>query len=91
VHVTIEGTGSGKVSSAEGYFGGGEWSGSPPIECTTPVPGEGTCETELESTPKNPEAKRSRSKPRRNPAPNSPAGRSKKAKLRRLRIELVEH
>ncbi len=62
MHVKVEGSGSGEVSSVGGIGAfknkGGEndatfesfgnaFEGSPPIECETPAPGAGTCETPL--------------------------------------------
>jgi hypothetical protein len=53
--VTIDGTGSGEVSSTEGVaaygpFPPGAYTGQPPIECSysSPGPATGTCEDELE-------------------------------------------
>ena len=54
VTVSIAGNGSGEVSSVGGSEG--FWEGSPPIECSTPAPGTGTCETELVEEPVEPGA-----------------------------------
>ncbi len=43
--VNIAGTGSGEISSAEGYFG--FYKGTPPIECSGP-PATGVCENEVD-------------------------------------------
>jgi hypothetical protein len=44
--VEVAGTGSGEVSSVNGFANSGQYEGSPPIECSGP-PSKGTCETEL--------------------------------------------
>jgi hypothetical protein len=44
--VSLEGSGSGEVSSVGGYAETGLWEGTPPIECSGP-PAAGTCSTEL--------------------------------------------
>jgi uncharacterized repeat protein (TIGR02543 family) len=47
IHVNINGTGHGEVSSVGGYSGfPGAWEGSPPIQCSGPPPA-GTCATGL--------------------------------------------